>query len=322
MKIRLFVSLLALFFALTALRAQQTNTIRLLITDTENAKMVTIDTLLPAGANVDAVLAALGYDQNSIARANAGSKRQITIATEEIVEIPSKISRPEGSPFASNPNMVKLDNTPTITANQQLKIEDIVKIPEGAVVEDMPDGSKRILTQEKDEFGNTYTKQTTVRMGSREGVADEGGYTGSWVNMDGKTIPPANEPLNWTTESFSHSGSSYPSVQITLADCDMFDMSTLNSRDKSLINAEPLAVKGFMVKPDFKEGYLRFTFTLPNETPTQLIVYDVVGAKLHDEVVSGTYNKLIPEFNLYRKGTFLVLLKQDGKKFTHRLSID
>lgn len=314
----IYLSVLLVFSSFLA--AQQANKMRLLITDTGDNGVATIDTILPAGTDVDIVLKKLGYDQSSIAKASAGGKRQISIATEEILEMPSKFSR-EGMPFNSTEGTVTLDLSPKVTDTNQLKIEDIVTIPPGATVEDLPDGGKRILTTEKDAFGNTYTKQTIVRMGKRESVAD-GGYTNNWVQMDGKPIPPAAESLRWDTQSYLNSSGAYPNVQVTIADCDMFDLSTLNSRDKTLINAEPLAVSGFMVKPDFKEGYFRFTFNLPTAEAAEMYVYDVIGAELYRETVSGAYSKLIPEFNLYRKGTFLVLLRQGNKKFTQKLVLD
>lgn len=313
-----YVGILLLYSAV--LLGQDAGKIRLLITDVNDGRVTTIDTILPSGANVDLALQKMGYDQSSIAKASAGGKRQITIATEEMIEMPSQFNR-EGMPFNTTEGTVTLDISPKVTDESQLKIEDIVKIPPGATVEDMPDGGKRILTTEKDAFGNTYTKQTIVRMGKREQVSD-GGYTSNWVQMDGKSIPPATESLRWDSQTYLNSSSEYPNVQVTIADCDMFDMSTLNSRDKSLINAEPLKVTGFMVRPDFKEGFFRFTLTLPPGEGAEMVIYDVVGAQLHTEVVSGTYSKLIPEFNLYRKGTFLVLLKQPGKKFTQKLVLD
>ncbi|PSJ72494.1 hypothetical protein C7N43_34005 [Sphingobacteriales bacterium UPWRP_1] len=158
-----YVGILLLYSAV--LLGQDAGKIRLLITDVNDGRVTTIDTILPSGANVDLALQKMGYDQSSIAKASAGGKRQITIATEEMIEMPSQFNR-EGMPFNTTEGTVTLDISPKVTDESQLKIEDIVKIPPGATVEDMPDGGKRILTTEKDAFGNTYTKQTIVRMGS------------------------------------------------------------------------------------------------------------------------------------------------------------
>lgn len=322
MKQSALLCFLVLFFSYRFLSAQQPNKIRLVITDSNNNSVATIDTVLASGTDIELVLKSLGYDQNTIAKASVDGKRQITIATEEIMESPAVWKDRDGKPFGSTEKTVTLDLSPSITHENTLKPEDFVKIPAGAVVEELPDGTKRFTTTETDASGKTYTKRTTISPGKKEKLSDDGGYTRNWVNMEGQPIPPLAESLRWETESYSNSTGAYPTVQITLAECDMFDLSTLNARDKSLLNAGELKVEKLTVKPDYKEGYYKFSFTLPDAAPADLVIYDVVGSMLYSETVSGSYSKFIPEFNLYRKGTFLILLKQADKKFTQRLTID
>jgi len=317
-----FIFLVAFTFNCAGLVAQNPGKIRLVITDSNKNGVATIDTILKAGTDIDMVLKSLGYDQKSIANEGVDGKRQVTIATEEIMEDPAVWKDREGKTFGATEKTVTLDISPSISHENTLKPEDFVKIPEGAVVEELPDGTKRFTTTETDANGKTYTKRTTISPAKKERIADEGGYTNSWVNMEGQPIPPLAESLSWETETYSQSTGTYPTVQITLAECDMFDMSTLNSRDKSILNYEQLPVEKFSVKPDYKEGYFRFSFSVPNAEPADFVIYDVVGSLLYSENVTGNYSKFIPDFNLYRKGTFLILIKQAGKKFTHRLTID
>ena len=73
------VLFLFLFIAISC-EAQNINKIRLLITDSQNGKVTSLDTIVSANSDMNEVLAKLGYDQYSIAEMQSNNhNRRITI---------------------------------------------------------------------------------------------------------------------------------------------------------------------------------------------------------------------------------------------------
>jgi len=298
-----------------SLSAQQTTKkIRLLITDSDGQQTTTIDTIVAGNTDMSMVLRQLGYDQKSLESSeNANPKRQITIATEEILEMK------EGQQSMSLDRSTYIDNT-----NQgKLNIEDFISIPPNAQVEDLPDGSKRILETKTDANGNTHTYEKIVRMGERERISNRSGQTSSWVQMeDGKLPPTVDMPKSWVTETYTDNSNPTGNVSVTIADMDMFDASTINKKYPELLNATMLNVSNFQVKPDFKQGHYRFSFTMPNMETATLYIYDVVGQPIQEETFSGNYDKLLADFHLYKQGTFMILITQDDYKWTKKVTFE
>ena len=312
--------LLSLLLFSTICEAQNIAQIRLLITDSQNGKVTSLDTVVSANSDMNEVLAKLGYDQYSIAEMQSNNhNRRITIATEEIIDKQGNTS--SSTKYDRN---IAIENT---NANK-LNIEDIMDIPKDAIVTENPDGSKHILIERTDANGKTTTEERTIRVGQRERISDSSGKSSSWMNMpEGMPLPPTVDgPMNWTTESFS-SISTDPAagmmnVSVTVADCDMFDASTFNKLDASLVNSKPMKLQNFKVKPDFKEGYFRFSFAMPNSEMSNFRIFDVVGNPVYQENFSGNYDKLIKDFHIHKQGTFLILINQEGKKWTQKVTIN
>ena len=102
----------------------------------------------------------------------------------------------------------------------------------------------------------------------------------------------------------------------------MFDASTFNKLDPSLVNSKAMKLQNFKVKPDFKEGYFRFSFAMPNSEMSNFRIFDVVGNSVYQENFSGSYDKLVTPFHIHKQGTFLILINQDGKKWTQKVTIN
>ena len=300
--------------------AQNISKIRLLITDSQNGKVNSVDTVVSANSDMNEVLAKLGYDQHSIAEMQSNNhNRRITIATEEIIDKQGNTS--SSTKYDRN---IAIENTNA----SKLKIEDIMNIPKDAIVTENADGSKHILIQKTDANGKTTTEERTIRIGQNERISDRSGKSNSWMNMEeGMPLPPTVDgPMNWTTESFSSistdPSSASKNVSVTVADCDMFDASTFNKLDPSLVNSKAMKLQNFKVKPDFKKGYYRFSFAMPNSEMSNFRIFDVVGSSVYQENFSGNYDKLITDFHIHKQGTFLILINQDGKKWTQKVTIN
>lgn len=327
----LFLFILFLSFNASALQAQESYVtgVRVLITDQTVSPMKTIDTLIPPQANLDRVLQQIGYDPYSIAEKQVKNGGQVTIATEEVIGIKGNRSSKSITATAdanqSKPstNAPKLDNTAKVVDREQaLTINNFFDFPAGAVVEEMPDGSKKAIITETDALGNIYTKEIRVRMGRTESISSKTN-TNAWVQMDDKLPITVDQPLNSVTSTYTNSGGAYPDVSITVAECDMFDVSTINSLHPSLTNAPTLIVNEFLFEPAFNEGYFRLNFMLTNTNKATLHVYDVIGSEIYQEEISNPqYNSLLKKFSLYRKGEFLLLIKSDNQKFTKKLIIE
>jgi len=224
------------------IRQQPEKQIRLLITDSNDGVVTTIDTLLQPQVEVDLVLEKLGYGHQDLAKSqNTKKGRRVTIATEEILK-------------------------PMPQKNLQLDWETINPAPTQEMI-----------------------------------------------------------PIN--TETYTHLGgggtrieSGTPNIKISVADLDLFDLSALEAVDPSLKDAKRLAITNFSVRPDFKEELYRFTFAIPNGQYAEFKIYDVLGHLVTEETITGFYDKTHPKFTIYTQGTYLVLIKQDGKKYTQKIT--
>ncbi len=298
------------------MQAQYVSKVRLLITDSADGKIATIDTLLDAKTNITQVLEKLGYDDATLSKAQTSSRREITIATEEIVELTGQTTSTSNLDRKS-----RIDNT----NSQSMDINNYLAIPPGAKVETLPDGSKRYITTKKDANG-TYTEEKTITKGTSEKVADRSGMTSGWVQMEkGKPLPPTvNEPLKWRGDSYEHRVDPLNVIKlnIIIADCDMFDASTLNKKDASLLNKKVINITDFSIKPDFEEEHYLFSFSLPSSETAKIEIFDIVGTPTYEENFSGNYKKFVKGFDLYKKGTFLILVQQGDKKFTQKVTFE
>ncbi|MGB1205436.1 MAG: hypothetical protein ACPG5B_07315 [Chitinophagales bacterium] len=312
--------LLLLLLLSVVCEAQSISKIRLLITDSQDGKITSVDTIVSANSNMNEVLEKLGYAQDNIAQMQSDHyNRRITIATEEIID-----KQGNTSTSTQYDRKIAIENTNA----SKLNIEDIMNIPKDAVVTENPDGSKHILIQRTDANGKTTTEERTISIGKSERLSDRSGRSSTWMNMEkGAPLPPTVDgPLNWTTESFSNistdPSTSSMNVSVTVADCDMFDASTFNKLDPSLVSSKAMTLQGFKVKPDFKEGYFRFSFSMPNNEISNFRIFDVVGNSIHQESFSGNFDKLVTPFHIHKKGTFLILINQDGKKWSQKVTIN
>lgn len=376
------------------LQAQISNKqVRLSITDEIGTKISRLDTLLPAEADIDAVLLKMGYDAESVAKAYIGNNaRRITVKTEEIVPqnmhiISSALPQNGNSqtfrqkstdPIIETHRTTTTDNTPK---DSEFDLNEILEnLPPNAIIEELPDG-KKITTVTTNAKGETETKeliikttrQTTTRNGSpipqwnadrnpknnRQPIVIDGPIStetltnnessfaapshnnmqpqknnaGAIAQSESRNIVSSTNDHNTTTAYTSQNFGKYananqlPKLQVAVADLDMFDNSTLNSRNPAALNYGPLTISEFLVKPDFQQGYYQFSFNLPpdknSEYSTKIEIYDAVGYLVYTEsFTESSYKKYLPEFHLYKKGTFLVLITHDSKKYSQKITFE
>lgn len=322
----------------------QTKT-RLLITDEfDGVVQNKVDYMVVPPETTEAVLLRLGYDDASISKAQSNKNRRISISMEEISDaaVGSSSARP-ASIFGNKATVIdgnqasvqetSRTRTRVVEAPKanDLLLEDFVNIPKGATVEDMPDGSKRITTYRTNKKGEKEVdKVTTVK---RVKNGDE--HTTEWEENQSSGTPtlseshiviPANTNRSKYTETYDGSQLNLPDVVVTTDEPDMFDNSVLMKKKPALLNAPSLALKEYAFGPDLKNGFFKLSFGTENASkPTEIYLLDVVGALVYTETISdfsGNYSKLIPDFSVYKKGTFLLLITQDGAKFTRRIEID
>lgn len=332
-------------FALYAnLTNAQTKT-RLIITDELDGVVHNkIDYVVVPPETTDEVLKRFGYDDASISKAQSSKNRRISISMEELADAPSPSNAMPSSMFGDKATVIEGSNATVSTSKKtrvidapkstELKLEDLVTIPKGAKVEDMPDGSKRITTYKTDKHGNRAVDKTiTVRRKSSDNnqVAEQ---ETEWTEIEHSPAPtlskstvliPANAPRNTYTETYDGTNLDMPNVSVKTDDLDGFDNSTLVQKDASLLNAPTLKVDKYQFSPNFKEGFFKLSFDAEANKEIKISLFDVVGSPVYTEILSefsGSYAKLIPDFSVYRKGTFLLLITQNGAKFTRKIEID
>ena len=340
--------LLLLIICCFALYANSTNAqtkTRLIITDELDGVVHNkIDYVVVPPETTDEVLKRFGYDDASISKAQSNKNRRISISMEELADAPSPSNTMPSSMFGDKATVIEGSNATVSTSKKtrvidapkstELKLEDLVTIPKGAKVEDMPDGSKRITTYKTDTHGNRVVDKTiTVRRKSNDNhsVAEQ---ETEWTEIEHSPAPtlskstvliPANASRNTYTETYDGTNLDMPNVSIKTDDLDGFDNSTLVQKDASLLNAPALKVDKYQFSPNFKEGFFKLSFDAEANKEVKISLFDVVGAQVYTETLSefsGSYAKLIPDFSVYRKGTFLLLITQNGAKFTRKIEID
>jgi hypothetical protein len=318
------VFFLALLFACTTALAQ-TKT-RLVIKDqTDGVLTNQVDYTIVPPETLDEVLQRFGYDETSLSQMRAKGNRNITISTEELLDSYNK----QGQSITET--VGKRSRSITIPKGRDVRVEDLVKIPPGAKVEDMPDGSKRITTYKTDSKGNrTVEKTVTVRRQSNPAESD-------WeaipyqetapVPSSSTLLIPADAPRHVRTEVYRQDDLSMPDVSVRYEPVDEYDQSTLSKKDLTLERATWLKLENLSFKPDFQAGkfVLAFQQNLPKEGELKITCYDILGTKQFEETVvgfSGKYEQSIASFSAYQKGVFLLLITQNGQKFTQKITID
>jgi hypothetical protein len=297
--------------------AQHTNnqSIRLLITDINNGYTFTLDTILPIDTDINLVLKKLGYDQQNLAKSqNTLQGRRVTVATEKVVS--------QNTTTIAEPNLgLSYDLN---TTKHGLKADDFIEIPPNATITETHQGTV-IINDVTDANGNTYSQRKVVKAGHGEDKVLHGrsGMT-EWIELDdGKLPPTVDQARSSITETYSRTTNGITNTaKITLSDIDQFDKSTIAKKDSGWNNAQPLTVNNFSVKPDFKANGFVFNFDLPNGA-AQLHIFDIIGSTVYHENISSTnYHKIPPPFQLHQKGTYLIILQQNDRIFSQKLSIE
>ncbi len=303
---------LGLCFLQPSLFAQSSYTkkVNVIVTDEMNGYPTVIDTILPTQAAAQRFLRLNGYDDAGINRAASASKgqRKISVRTKEILE--SEYYNVETG---------------------KINLDKYFKMPAGATVKET-DGIKEVHWVESDNRGNLVTRSATVRVGKRKRLPQN---TTTYEMTSPATSIPVNsntpENMEYLKEMSSvrvnPSINAYPKFTVTVATTDIFDLNTLDNKAAWLPMARGLEVKNFMVSPDYNRGDFFFNFELEEAAAdTKLEVFDIVGFPVHSEDLanfSGKYSKTFPDFNLYNRGTYLVLITQEStsRKFTQKVII-
>lgn len=306
------IFLITLCLLQSALFAQSSYTkkVNVIVTDEMNGYPTVIDTILPTQAAAQRFLRLNGYDDAGISRATSASKgqRKISVRTKEVLE--SKYYNVETG---------------------EINLDKYFKVPAGATVKEI-DGIKEIHWVEADNRGNLVTRSATVRVGERKRLPQN--TTTYEMTTPASSIPVnSNTPKNMeylkemSNTRVNPSINSYPKFTVTIATTDIFDLNTLDNKAAWLPMARGLEVKNFMVNPDYHKGDFFFNFELEETAPdTKLEVFDIVGFPVYSEDLanfSGKYSKTLPDFNLYKRGTYLVLITQEStsRKFTQKVII-
>ncbi len=308
-----FTSLLLSAASFNFLQAQSSHTkkVNVIITDEMNGIETVIDTILPTQSAAQRFLQIKGYDDAGINRATSASKgqRKISVRTKEILES-------------------DLYNVET----GKINLDKYLKIPAGAKVKET-DGVREIEWVETDANGTMTLRNATVNVHKRQRLPQN--TTIYEIEVPEKQID-ADSP---TPESFEYlkemsnveenrSIKSYPKFTVTIATTDIFDLNTLDEKESWLQMASGLPVENFMVSPDYNKGEFLFSFDLEEVAEdTKLEIFDVVGLPVYSEDLSeltGSYSKFLPDFDLYKRGTYLVMItqKSTSQKFTQKVIIE
>jgi hypothetical protein len=257
----------------------------------------------------------------------------------------SKITTTTPSPNYNKPNPSDSNGIPLVDG-------ETLHIPPGSKIEETPEG-KLITTTRTDADGTVYTEtiligkvktetkhsQPSMQWNDKMGIekAPKPLIIGEQPPLDESKIPPKKEqiyhapPKNISTqqgntiETFEQNDQygNKESVKIILGELDLFDHSSIQKDRPELLNYQPLAIQKFAIIPDFMQGYFRFSFETPDENTYNLSIYDVLGTRIHTETLIGKlYTNLIKGLHVYKKGTFLVLISGNNKKFTQKITIE
>jgi len=290
-------------------QSSYTKKIKVTITDEMNGLPTVIDTILPNQSAANRFLRLNGYDNAGINRASSISKgkRKISVSTKEILE----------SEFYD-------------VQTGEIDLDKYFNMPAGATVKET-DGFKEVDWVETDAYGNITARSATVRVGKRKRIPQN---TTSYeiVGPTTKTSSPTTSNTEYLKEMSSvrvnPTINSYPKLTITIATADIFDLNTLDGKADWLQMASGLKVENFRVSPDYDTEKFLLSFDLEQVAEdTKLEIFDVVGLPIHSEDLSnfsGTYSEFLPNFNLYKKDTYLVMItqKSTSQKFTQKIIID
>lgn len=313
----LFVVLIssAIFYTQNLHAQQNQPQTTLTITDSQNGKATIIDTTF-IGDDIDAVLQKMGYDEASLQKS-----KQTNIKRTVSIDVKQQVTQKNSTITTAKPNEM----------NDQ-KILQITKSAPNATIETLPDGSKKITTTTT-QNGNVKVEEKIIKINTKTSPEytplDKKAKTE--IQIQPPTFsPPANTPKNEKNYVFEQKTTDLqhpqPTVNITIASPDMFDASTINQKDPDLLNAKTLEIKDFMITPNYEQGYYSFKFKLPQPPQnTWLRLYDIVGTEIYAEYfqnASGNFEQMLPDFNLYKKGTFLVLITQENKKYLQKIILE
>ncbi|MEZ4883818.1 MAG: hypothetical protein R3E32_03690 [Chitinophagales bacterium] len=306
----IFILSSASFNSLIA-QASYTKKVNVIVTDEMNGISTVIDTLLSSQSAAQQFLRLRGYDDAGINRAASASKgqRKISVRTKEILE--SEYYNVETG---------------------EINLDKYFKIPAGATVKEV-DGVREIEWVETDGKGNMTLRSATVNIAESKRLPQN--TTTYEVEVPDQQINSSSP----TPESFEYledmsnveenrSIKAYPKFTVTVATTDIFDLNTLDEKAAWLQMASGLNVENFMVTPDYHKGEFLFAFDLAEVAEdTKLEIFDIVGFPVYTEDLSnlsGSYSKFLPDFNLYKRGTYLVMISQKStsQKFTQKVIIE
>lgn len=288
-------------FVVPTITAQSINIAHLTITDQMDGITNVIDTIVPVKSDMQKLLKKLGYDQQHIQNNTPiESERKVIIAVEELRAI-------------KNTDQLLLPDDYAVNWDKLLENSGDGK------VENLKDGKKMTLIQ-KDELGKPYKEELVVQV-HRQGQVP-------FSNRPSTTPKTDVHPRKTLDKTFTFSGKSsmigdLPSLQVTVGDLDMYDALTVHRSNIALLNARPLPIANFSIKPEFNEGFFRFIFDITQKGDTQLFIYNLAGHSIYQEklaITAGTYSKTIPFFSLAVKGVYYVVITQAGQKFMKKVT--
>ncbi|MGB0932062.1 MAG: hypothetical protein ACPGVB_14860 [Chitinophagales bacterium] len=305
--------LLFCFAASNSLMAQASYSkkVNVIVTDEMNGISTVIDTLLPSQSAAQRFLRIKGYDSTGINRAANASKgqRKISVRTREILE----------SDYYN-------------IETGEINLDKYLKIPAEATVKET-DGIREVEWVETDNNGNITIRSATVNVHKRQRLPQntttyEIAVPDERVRV-GESTPEKFEYLkDMSNVTENRTIKSYPKFTVTVATTDIFDLNTLDGKADWLQMARGLPVEKFIVSPDYNKGKFLFRFDLAEVAEdTKMEIFDVVGLPVYSEDLSdltGSYSKFLPDFNLYKRGTYLVMItqKSTSQKFTQKVIIE
>lgn len=291
-------------------QASYTKKVNVIVTDELNGNVVKIDTLLPSQSAAQRFLRIKGYDDAGINRATSASKgqRKISVRTREILE----------SDYYN-------------VETGEINLDKYLKIPAEATVKET-DGIREVEWVETDKNGNMTIRSATVNVHKRQRLPQN--TTTYEIDVPNKKVKVGESPEEFeylqemSNVTENRTIKSYPKFTVTVATTDIFDLNTLDEKAAWLQMASGLPVENFLVSPDYNKGEFLFSFDLAEVAEdTKMEIFDVVGLPVYSEdlsELSGSYSKFLPDFNLYKRGTYLVMItqKSTSQKFTQKVIIE
>ena len=284
-----------------------------------------VEVVVAPPETVDEVLKKYGYDDESIAKLPSDANRHISITTEELEPTPPGATlRTEGrTETIGGPTVAGSTRTRTVTreSGRSMELKDLVDIPPGAKVEQLSDGSQRVITYNAD---GSVAKTATVRVHQAEQPPTADQWFEEPISIPASTVVLSADSQGHNSQVTYSANGNFPILTVTTAAPDPFDYATLKTKAKDLETAPVLSVSDLKVQPDYESEQLRYSFTAPAGKSLTFTIYDVVGATVFTDTVadfSGSYSRTLPEFNLYKRGNYLLLVSQDGSYYTQTLTL-